>query len=318
MSFALLAPLGLAALAALVVPIVIHLVRRIELRTTEFAALRWIFERIRPRRRLRFERPWLLALRLALIAAIAMLLARPVLEATSRARRVFVVVAPGVDAGAARAAVSPVDAEWHWLAADFPTLETPLAPAPVPTASLLREIDARLPPDTSLVAVVPSDLGGLDGERPALSRAVEWHVVPGRSPDDAAAAAPDALKIAVRYAPASEPALAYLRAAIAALNTDSKARYELDAQPASAAVGDARALVVLGSDITPAVDAWIESGGLAIVDRRSDAGSPLWRDADGNVLARSERRGEGRLVSLAAALSPATFAPLLDADFPAR
>ena len=50
MSIALLAPLGLVALVALVLPILIHLVRRIELTTTEFAALRWIAQRMQPRR----------------------------------------------------------------------------------------------------------------------------------------------------------------------------------------------------------------------------------------------------------------------------
>ena len=49
MNIALLAPIGLVALAALALPLLIHLVRRIELRTTEFAALRWIF-RVRARR----------------------------------------------------------------------------------------------------------------------------------------------------------------------------------------------------------------------------------------------------------------------------
>ena len=62
MTLALLAPLGLAALAALALPLLIHLVRRLQLVDTEFAALRWISPRAQPRRRLRFERPWLLLL----------------------------------------------------------------------------------------------------------------------------------------------------------------------------------------------------------------------------------------------------------------
>src|SRR5690606_3770281 len=77
MSLALLAPLGLFALAALALPILVHLVRRIELHATEFAALRWISARVPPRRRIRFERPWLLLLRLLLVALLALLLARP-------------------------------------------------------------------------------------------------------------------------------------------------------------------------------------------------------------------------------------------------
>ena len=45
MTLALLAPLGLAALAALALPLLIHLVRRLQLVDTEFAALRWISPR---------------------------------------------------------------------------------------------------------------------------------------------------------------------------------------------------------------------------------------------------------------------------------
>ena len=130
MSFALLAPLGLFALAALALPIVIHLVRRIELRTTDFAALRWISERIRPRRRLRFERPWLLLLRLALLALFALLLARPVVDEPAIAARALVVVAPGSDLSAARSVVSIADANWRWLAPGFPSIETPAPSTP--------------------------------------------------------------------------------------------------------------------------------------------------------------------------------------------
>ncbi|HEY6943337.1 BatA domain-containing protein, partial [Dokdonella sp.] len=78
MSIALLAPLGLVALAAWALPILVHLVRRLQLERTEFAALRWIAVDAQPRRRVRFERPWLLLVRLLLLAALALLLAQPV------------------------------------------------------------------------------------------------------------------------------------------------------------------------------------------------------------------------------------------------
>ena len=320
MSFALLAPLGLFALAALALPIVIHLVRRIELRTTDFAALRWISERIRPRRRIRFERPWLLLLRLLLLAAIALLLARPIVNEMANAHRAFVVVAPGVDPGTARAAVSLPDAEWHWLAPDFPPLATATVSADVPTASLLREIDARLPRNTTLAVVAPRDLGGLDGERPMLSRKVDWHVVEGRSPDSSAPKPSDTIEIAVRYAPTSEPALTYLHAAVDALNAQPGSRYRFDAKPeGEAPPSSTNALILLGTEPTPPIAAWIESGGTAIVDHPTASnGMPIWRDADGGVLARVDARGAGRLITLAGALSPQTFAPLLDADFPQR
>jgi hypothetical protein len=47
-------------------------------------------------------------------------------------------------------------------------------------------------------------------------------------------------------------------------------------------------------------------------------GDPLWRDTDGNVLARSQAIGRGRLIVLPGALMPATLPSLLDTDFPRR
>lgn len=318
MSVALLAPLGLAALAALALPLAIHLVRRIELRTTPFAALRWISERIRPRRRLRFERPWLLLLRLALLALLALLLARPVIDEPAIARRALVVVAPGSDLSAAQAAVSIADADWRWLAPGFPSIETPAPSAPVPVASLLREVDAGLQGDAKLAVVVPEELAGLDGERPVLSHAIEWHVVPGRMPTDAGTPPRAAIDLAVRYAPAAEPALKYLKAAATALDATGTTRLTLDAAPQDVAVPEsARTLVWLGADLPPPVRNWIEAGGIAIVDHESRAsGAPVWHDADGNVLARAAPLGRGRLVTLTNAFAPRTMPALLDADFP--
>ena len=55
MSLAWLFPAGLAALASLLLPLLIHLARRDEQRLLDFAALRWLAARPRPRRRIRFE-----------------------------------------------------------------------------------------------------------------------------------------------------------------------------------------------------------------------------------------------------------------------
>jgi aerotolerance regulator-like protein len=317
-SLALLAPLGLAALAALVVPLAIHLVRRLELRTTEFAALRWVSERIRPRRRLRFERPWLLLLRLALLTLLAVLLARPVLTDSPQMQASRVLVAPGSDLSAAHAAVSMAGADWRWLAPGFPSIETSAPSAAVPTASLLREADAVLPRDAKLAIVVPASLAGLDGERPALAHAIDWHVVPGRMPSDEATASRAATEIAVRYASSAAPALKYLGAAVAALDASGTRHYVLDVEPQDVPIPAAtRVLVWLGAQPTPPVDAWIEAGGTAIVDHAPRAsGAPAWRDADGHVLARVAPIGNGRLVSLAATFSPQDFPALLDPDFP--
>ncbi len=96
MSLGLLAPLGLAALAALLLPLLVHLSRSEEQVPTDFAALRWLAAKFRPRQRLRFEEIVLLVLRLLLVAALALLLARPVLLG-SGGDAAWLVVLPGAD-----------------------------------------------------------------------------------------------------------------------------------------------------------------------------------------------------------------------------
>lgn len=318
MIIALLTPLGLAALAALVVPLVIHLVRRLELTTTEFAALRWISERMRPQRRLRFERPWLLLLRLALLAVLALLLARPVWQGDAISARPWAVVAPGVALADARAVAGAIDAEWHWLAPQFPHADETVAPADVPIASLLRELDAQLPANAALTVVVPEQLAGLDGERPRLSRAVDWRTVPGRMAGTAPRSA-DRIRIAARYAQNAEASLRYLRAAVAAWNQDEPGRYELDAQPTEVPIDAAANWLVWLAPSAPALTSWLDRGGVALVSSAADAnGEPLWRNATGRVLAKVAARGNGRVIALPGALTPAELPLLLDADFPDR
>ncbi|MBC7991570.1 MAG: BatA domain-containing protein, partial [Luteimonas sp.] len=71
MTLSLLLPIGLAALAALLLPLLVHLARRSEQRLVPFAALRWLQAKPQPRRKRRFEEHWLLLLRLLLLAALA-------------------------------------------------------------------------------------------------------------------------------------------------------------------------------------------------------------------------------------------------------
>ncbi len=55
MAMGLLFPAALAALVALIVPLVIHIARRSEQQPTDFAALRWLNPRPKRRRRLRID-----------------------------------------------------------------------------------------------------------------------------------------------------------------------------------------------------------------------------------------------------------------------
>jgi hypothetical protein len=320
MSFALLLPVGLAALAALLVPILIHLIRRPEHRLTDFPALRWLAERARPRRRLRFDDPWLLLLRLILLALIAVLLARPVVVGEWRSARNWIAVAPGVDIGKARAELAGVQGEWHWLAPGFPTIDSAVPRSEVALSSLIRELDADLAKRDRLIVVVPTEIDGLDGESLRLGRAVDWHIVEGRSMPRAVPVAGNIRHIAVRHGAASEPGLRYLRAAVAAWNAHNPGRSALDEQPLEVAVpGDTPWLIWLDAPLSPAISAWIERGGQAlIVDPSMNEGAAVLRDGKGDVLAREKSIGAGRLIAFLHPLTPSSLPILLDAQFPDR
>ena len=128
MSLALLLPAGLAALAALLLPLLIHLARRSEQRPIPFAALRWLRQKPKPRHRIRFDEWLLLAVRLLLLVA-----AGAAARAAGAVRRRQ---QGAVGGGGARRRPGSRHARcrqrrtqrWHWLAPGFPALDAP-APA---------------------------------------------------------------------------------------------------------------------------------------------------------------------------------------------
>lgn len=346
MSLGLLLPIGLAALAALLLPLLLHLDRQSESRPTDFAALRWLSARLRPRRQLRLEELWLLLLRLLLVASVALLFARPVLFG-AQGGTPWVLVAPGVDLAAARAQGTPPDAQWHWLAIGFPPIEAAPPTGRQPLASLLREIDASLPANTALTVIVPAQVDGLDGERPRLARRIDWRMLrdggaaPKKASDAVAAGrevAPLPPKLFIRHAADRAASVRYLRAATIAWRVS--ATPASDAMPASRSSAgpaeafddgpvsqpipaDARWLAWLApGELPPAIRAWVEGGGVALLDERvvlpaGVHGVASWRDANGDVLASTAALGKGRVVILGRPLLPETFPSLLSPEFPA-
>ncbi len=320
MSLGLLAPLGLAALAALLLPLLVHLARREEQVPTDFAALRWLAAKFRPRQRLRFEEILLLALRLLLVAALVALLAQPVLFG-GRGDAAWLVVLPGADVGDAPGL--PEGTQRRWLAPGFPPLASPMPAAPVATGSLLRQLDAELPAATPVTVLVTASFDGADGARPRLSRTVDWRVVGGEP-----AVAPEAHRsefaLAIRYAPEREAALPFLRAAVAAWQTGDVAP-PTDVAGLDVALPESqRPLAWLAPGELPApLLAWIRAGGTALLDSQAtwplpDAGAVVWRDDAGQPLASAAALGRGRVVQLAQPLSPAALPALLQPDFPQR
>lgn len=328
MSFALLYTTGLGALAALLVPLLLHLIRRAEYRTTPFAAIRWIRAQQRQQKRLRWRDIPLLLLRLLLLALVALLLAQPVLRGDAMAAKHWVLVAPGVDTSVARDRIQSLDSEsanadWRWLAPGFPTLSGTATPTTSDSASLLREIDAELPATSRISIIVPRIVDGLDGERATLSREVEWIAVDGTMPAIPARDDDAPTRLLVRYDDSQPANAGYVDALEKAWQIDwptvSIDRGGIDA----ALPDDARWLLWLSPQRPELLQRWIENGGIAVATPAADDmklidSEIVWRDEHHNVIASSQRVGKGRLVRLSGAFAPSELPALLDTDFPQR
>lgn len=322
MTPALLLPGALAALAALILPIIIHIARRSEQHPTNFAALRWLSERPRPRSRLRLDEWPLLVLRLLLLALLALFLAQPILSGTN-GRQNYVAVVPGADLRQARLSVEE-QGRARWLAPGFPFMRNGAVAAFQPIGSLMRELDAQLPPEANLTIVTPSIVQGADGDRPHLSRPVRWTIVPGVMAERPAAAAPPA-PIAVRYDDAHAREVRYIRAALTALLPPDR-RKLIDVGPVGSSLPRSPApLIWLSGGSVPArVSTYVQDGGTALVAADAlvpEAGNAivtLWRDQSSAPLVTEQAFGKGRLLRFAKALRPADMPTLLEADFPDR
>lgn len=313
---ALLAPAALSALLAVLVPLAIHIARRTEARTIDFAALRWLNPNPKPIQRLRLDEKRLLAVRITLIVAIVAALAEPVLRPTGDGRPV-IAVSPAVDAKS----VPDRGERRVWLAPGFPDLDRPAPARLADFSSLVRQLDAETPAKTPITIVAPSELTDVDGERLYLSRKVGWRIAP-TARGSKAAPTPKPPALTVRYAPGDERAVGYFRAAaIAYAEAGPPPAFEaaLADTPAPRA---ARYLVWLsGAPLPAATLDWIEAGGVALLAK--DAPSPVegvqitaWRDAEGAPLATAGRFGKGRVIRLTRSLEPAAMPVLVEPNFP--
>ena len=284
-----LLPLGLLAFAALAIPLAIHLLRKPEDRIVPFAAWRFLSRDRLPRERLRIWQWWLLALRLLLIATLALLVSMPVRRADAHPEAQWVVVSPQLSASAAHAALNRPNAEWHWLQAGFDSLDKVPASTVTVDLGLLRELDAQLAPNDKLAVIVPERLSGLDAIRPELSREVEWVVVASASVDTS-----QSPLVAVRHDNESATELATIEALRAAWNAVGKPiDFDIAAQARSF---DARAqlLIWLGGEPSAEALRWVADGGTLLRTRATAGAWPLSAVAT----------GQGRIYSMSSALSP--------------
>lgn len=310
MSLSLLFPLGLLALASLLVPLLIHLARRHHYAPLEFAALRWLRAKARPRQRIRFDEWPLLLVRLLLLAALAVLLARPLLHGAPVQTPPWVVVAPGLSPP-----TLPAGSEGRWLAPGFPPLQDAAPAGRLALSSLLRELDQTLPKGTALTVYVPDPMRGLDGERPRLSRAVNWRpvampvgaTVPDNAPQLRVSGTdqdPSALRVldALQRAWSGQP----LSAALAT-----------DAVPEQGQVG----VWLADAPLPAAWQAWVQAGGsvLAVSTKAATGmGTTVLQDAGGKAAVMRHALGRGQVLRFTAALSADALPTLREPSFPRR
>lgn len=312
-------PLGLLALLGLALPLLVHLARREEQVPTMFAALRWLQARRKPQRRFRLEEFLLLALRLLLVAGLALLLAAPFLRGATGAPA-WVLVHPALDPAQVQ---RDLETPAHWLAPGFPPLEEPAPANDVPVASLLRQADGELAASTALTVWLPERVAGFDGERPRLSRAVAWRTLPAPAEPAPTESKAPPFALAIRHAPDRADQARWLRAAQKAWQVAAGA----DAPTGDAAITgtplpeSAQAVAWLApGDLPPELRAWIEAGGTALIAH--DATWPIaggGKPTDGDDSWFTEARlGAGRVLQLHQPLYAEAFPALLEPDFPTQ
>lgn len=311
MSFSFALPAMLWALAALALPLLLHLVRRERQKRTVFAALAWLDPKQRPRRRLRFRDWLLLVLRLLIVAALALWLAGLRREDPPAPAR-MTLVHPALPAPAAAD-----DGSIRWWAAGFPPVAEAAPPPPADPASLLREFDAGLPAETTLAVQAPAWLDGLDAAPIRLSRAVQWFVS-DQAPATAPHAGSSAPVLSIR-ANAEDPALPWLRAVQAAWRVGTEAASAPDlAAPGTAPPPHDDVLAWTSSGMPDdATLAWAADGGTLLLDHAAPwplAREPVPMDAEGWL--QGAGHGNGRVVQWRLPLEAATLPALLDPGFP--
>jgi hypothetical protein len=318
MTPALLLPGALAALLSLVIPLVIHIARRSEQVPTDFAALRWLRQRPRPRSRLRFDEWVLLFLRLVLLALVALSLAHPVLFGAGD-RTPVVALVPGVDPDRAPTG----DVRSVWLAPGFPAIDQPPPSGPWPVASLIRQLDAETPAGVPLTIITPQLIEGADADRLRLSRKLDWRIVSGAMP--APRIQPAAMPLlSIRHDAQHRSGVRYLRAAALAWQPAGRAP-AIDIALLEAPLPDRSHILIWLSDGTmpDRLTRWITQGGTALVAAdmlvpTDKSRAAFWRDPLGAPLVEALPMERGRLLRFTRALTPAAMPALLEADFPAH
>ena len=256
-------PLGLASLAALLVPLIIHLARRRAEQPIRVGSLRHLPATAAPRRaRWRFTEPWLLAVRLLVLALLALFIARLFLrgDPPERGPVSILVVPSGVPEDSLRRFLPAFDSV---LAAGAELRRTPMADL----WSEIAELDAALPPGSTMSIAAPIELR-LTGVRPALGSSVALHRIPTPASSVPAPVAPTSRTLRVVVAADSAHVVQAQRVAaafraVAELRGDSLELVETATVPA----GDAWIVWLSDADPTPGHLAAVAAGATLLTAR---------------------------------------------------
>ena len=320
---------ALLGAVALIFPLLIHLLPRRQSLRRRFAALRFIGTHASPRRQRRISEWPLLLLRSALLALLLLWLAGPVWRDWPGLGLHWRALWPGVSLDA----IAQLSTNAHqaadrsvWLkpgfpdasnglAANAPTVDpatpqtTAISAAPNSTASLLRELSAKLPPGDRLSVFVPAELDGLDAGGLSLAREVHWQVLPS---DQYSTGAAEPRRLALRIEENAQVSR-WLSAALLAWESDPSLAVEIERGDSEQPIpADTSALIWLGDAPAPR---WQGAARPVLqipnqVQADSGISDPLsrlrWRALAG---------GDARL---AGPLNPEATPEVLDADFPQR
>jgi len=297
------APVWLAALGALAVPLAIHLWSRRAGRAVRVGSIR-LLSGMPPatRRAVRLRDPWLLALRLALLAALALSLADPYWAPRSPRGTTWALLSEE-----ALADRTLIDSLRH-AGAELRLLEDggrqmadgredgrwQMADGRVPNYwSLLSEADRLAPPGVRFVVVAPLVADRFRGTRPAITAPVTWREVRADAPRGAPPAAAPPRRVVILADAAHHEDARYFETAIHAAAQTTGPRADVTrGSPADAAT------------LAPEADwiVWLAAAGAAPALPGTSA--PVWSDANGAPLLSVARDGQALAFRLHARITP--------------
>ena len=300
------APAWLAALGALAVPLVIHLWSHRARRPIRVGSIR-LLSGMPPaaRRAVRLRDPWLLALRLAVLAALVLSLADPYWVPRSPRPGTWALLTTEAladrplidslrDAGAELRLLEDGSGQMADGGSRPASGSLPSAIGHLPNYwSLLAEADRMASPGTRFLVAAPLVADRFRGPRPAISAPVTWREVGADAPRGAPPAAAPPRRVVILADAAHRDDARYLEAAIrAAAQTTGLAADVSRGSPADAGV------------LAPRAD-WIVWLAAAEASRAA-AGlvAPVWSDPNGAPVLSVARDGRAIVFRLHARITP--------------